>query len=97
MKSEISSFVDMAGCAPIRVVANIIAITYVPFAAFPVSQFLPSYRGYDTLSIDNACEAVQAGKISICMAAEQYGVPKSTLHAQQSSWESVMYCMFATI
>ena len=81
----------MAGCAPIRFAGQTslqsrIARTHskaapdVPFMAFPASQRLHSYRAYDTLSMDKACEAVQAGKISVRMAAEQYGVPKSTLH-----------------
>ena len=86
-----SPFVDMASCAPIRVAGQTSlqsrvarsrskASLDVPFAAFPASQRPPSYRGYGTLSMDKACEAVQAGKMSIRMAAEQYGVPKSTLH-----------------
>ena len=86
-----SPFVDMASCAPICVAGQTSlqsrvarsrskASLDVPFAAFPASQRPPSYRGYGTLSMDKACEAVQAGKMSIRMAAEQYGVPKSTLH-----------------
>ena len=52
----------------------------VPFTGISAPQHLPSYRGYSLLSMDKAYEAVQTGKMSVRMAAEQYGVPKTTLH-----------------
>ena len=48
----------------------------VPF----LSQRLPSYRGYSTVAMENAYEAAVTGTMSIRKAAEEYGVPRSTLH-----------------
>ena len=51
---------------------------YVPFAP----QRLPTYRGYSTISVEKAYQAVIAGEMSLRKAAEEYGVPRSTLHAK---------------
>ena len=48
----------------------------VPF----IMQRPPTYREYNTLSIEKAYEAVVAGKMSIRKAADEFGVPRSTLH-----------------
>lgn len=48
----------------------------VPF----VPQCLPSHRGYSTVSMKKAYEAVVMGTMSVRKAAAEYGVPQSTLH-----------------
>ena len=48
----------------------------VPF----LSQCLPSYRVYSTVAMEKAYEAAVTGTMSVRKAAEEYGVPRSTLH-----------------
>ena len=48
----------------------------IPF----LSQRLPSYRGYNTVAMEKAYEAAVTGTMSIRKAAEEYSVPRSTLH-----------------
>lgn len=48
----------------------------VPF----ISQRQPTYREYSILSMEKAYEAVVTGTMSVRKAAEEYGVPRSTLH-----------------
>ena len=43
-------------------------------------QRLPTYRGYSTISIEKAYKAVISGEMSLRKAAEEYGIPRSTLH-----------------
>ena len=45
---------------------------------------LPTYCGYSSVNIEKAYEAVAAGKMCVQRAAEEYGVPKSTLHDRVS-------------
>ena len=52
----------------------------VPF----VSQHPHNYRGYDSMKMEKAYEAVKSGKMSVRRAAEEYGVPRSTLHDKTS-------------
>ena len=52
----------------------------VPF----ISQRPPTYGGYSAVSMEKAYEAVTAGKMSVQKAAEEYGIPKSTLHDRVS-------------
>ena len=79
---------DMAGCAPLRVAGHAslqprvvrshskVAVD-VPFAG----PYRPlAYRGYSSLSMDKACEAVLTHQLSVHAAAEEYGVPRSTLN-----------------
>ena len=37
------------------------------------------YKSYSSLNLQKAYEAVQCGFLSICCAAEEFGVPRSTL------------------
>ena len=46
------------------------------------AQRLPAYRGYSTTSIEKAYEAIVSGGMSLRKAAEEYGIPRSTLHAK---------------
>ena len=46
------------------------------------AQRLPTYRGYSTTSVEKAYEAVVSGGMSVRKAAEEYGIPRSTLHAK---------------
>jgi len=48
----------------------------VPF----ISQRQPTYRGYSTISMEKVYEAAVTGTMSVRKAAEEYGVPRSTLH-----------------
>ena len=48
----------------------------VPF----MPQCPPSYRGYSTAAMEKAYEAAVMGTMSVRKAAEEYGVPRSTLH-----------------
>ena len=52
----------------------------VPFT----TQRLPTYCGYSSVNMEKAYEAVAAGKMCVQKAAEEYGVPKSTLHDRVS-------------
>ena len=52
----------------------------VPFT----SQWLPTYGGYSSVNMEKANEAVAAGKMCVQKVAEQYSVPKSTLHDRVS-------------
>ena len=52
----------------------------VPFT----TQRLPTYCGYSSVNMEKAHEAVAAGKMCVQKAAEEYGVPKSTLHDRVS-------------
>lgn len=45
-----------------------------------LSQRLPSYRGYSTVSMENANEAVVKGTMSVRKAAAEHSVSQSTLH-----------------
>ena len=55
-------------------------VVSVPFLA--QAQRLPTYRGYSATSVDKAYEAVVSGGMSLRKAAEEYGIPRSTLHAK---------------
>ena len=44
------------------------------------TQRPPTYGGYSPVSMEKAYEAVAAGKMSVRKAADEYGVPRSTLH-----------------
>ena len=48
----------------------------VPF----MSERQPTYRGYSTIAMEKAYEAVVTGTMSVRKASEDYGVPRSTLH-----------------
>ena len=48
----------------------------VPF----VSQRLPSYRWFSTVSMEKAYEAVVTGTMSVRKAATECGVPQANLH-----------------
>ena len=52
----------------------------VPFT----SQWLPTYGGYCSVNMEKAYEALAAGKMCVQIAAEDYGVSKSTLHYRVS-------------
>ena len=52
----------------------------VPFT----SQRPSTYGGYSSVSMEKAYQAVAAGKMCVQKAAEEYGVPKSTLHDRVS-------------
>ena len=43
-------------------------------------QRCPTYREYSTTSVERAYKAVTMGEMSLRKAAEEYGVPRSTLH-----------------
>ena len=82
----------MAGSVPFLVTGQTLPLYYrvvkshnkapvnVPFT----SQQLPTYGGYSSMNMEKAYEAVAAGKMCVQRAAEQYGVPKSTLHDRVS-------------
>ena len=53
---------------------------YVPF----VNCCPCFYRGYTSTAIEKVCDAVKSGKISIRVAAEEYGIPRSTLQNKVS-------------
>ena len=84
--------VDMAGTVPFlaaglplplhsRVVkSHNKAPVSVPFT----SQRPSTYGGYSSVSMEKAYQAVAAGKMCVQKAAEEYGVPKSTLHDRVS-------------
>ena len=55
-------------------------VVSVPFLA--QAQRLPTYRGYSATSVDKAYEAIVSGGMSLRKAAEEYGIPRSTLHAK---------------
>ena len=79
------SLVDMAGCAPLRVAGQSSLQSRIARShdkvAVPFTTTRPqTYRGYSILSMDKACEAVLTGKLTVGAAAEEYGVPKSTLY-----------------
>ena len=44
------------------------------------TQCPPTYGGYSPVSMQKAYEAVASGKMSVRKAADEYGVPRSTLH-----------------
>ena len=46
---------------------------------FPSSDRPSTYRDYSAERMVRAFEAVQQGELSVCQAAEEYGVPRSTL------------------
>ena len=82
----------MAGCAPLFVAnhtslqsriarSHTKAAVNVPFVGPCRPQ---TYRGYSSLSMDKACEAVLSHKLSVRLAAEEYGVPRSTLNDKVS-------------
>ena len=53
---------------------------HVPFT----TQRLPTYGGYSEVNMERAHEAVASGRMSMRKAAEEYGVPRSTLHDKVS-------------
>ena len=79
---------DMAGSVPFLAMGQTLPLQLrvswshskvavsVPF----YSQRPPTYGGYSSTSMQKAYEAVTAGKMSVRKAAEEYGVPRSTLH-----------------
>ena len=79
---------DMAGSVPFLAVGQTLPLQLrvsrshskvavsVPF----YSQRPPTYGGYSSTSMQKAYEAVTAGKMSVRKAAEEYGMPRSTLH-----------------
>ena len=53
---------------------------YIPFA----KERPHSYRGYSSTAIEKAYDAVKSGDMSIRRAAEEYGIPRTTLHNKVS-------------
>ena len=51
---------------------------------FLLPQRAPHHHEYTNKSMESAYEAVKSGRMSIRRAAEEYGVPKSTLHDKVS-------------
>ena len=52
----------------------------VPVSVPFISQRQLTYREYSSLSMEKAYEAVVGGTMSVRKAAEEHGVPRSTLH-----------------
>ena len=52
----------------------------VPFT----SQRLPTYGGYSEVNMERAYQAVASRRMSVRKAAEEHGVPRSTLHDKVS-------------
>ena len=45
-----------------------------------ISQRLPYNRGYSAVAMEKSYEAAVTGTMSVRRAAEEFGVPRSTLH-----------------
>ena len=45
-----------------------------------ISQCQPTYRGYSTITMEKAYEAVVTDTMSVRKASEDYGVPRLILH-----------------
>ena len=86
-----SLFIVMAGCVPFLAAGQTLPLqsrvarsrskvaVHVPF-----TQRLPTYGGYSEVNMERAYEAVASGRMSIRKAAEEHGVPRSTLHDRVS-------------
>ena len=81
-------YIVMAGCVPFLAAGQTLPLqsrvarshskvaVHVPFT----SQRLPTYGGYSEINMERAYEAVASGRMSVQKAAEEHGVPRSTLH-----------------
>ena len=84
----------MAGCVPFLAAGKTLPLqsrvakshskykvaVQVPF----LSQRPPTYGEYSEVNMEKAFEAVTSGRLSLRKAAEEHGVPKSTLHDKVS-------------
>ena len=78
----------MAGCVPLLAVGQTLPIqlrvaktsSKTSLSVLFQTNRLPTYGGYGSGNMEKALEAVLAGRMSVRKAAEEHGVPRSTLH-----------------